>query len=338
MDKRIIEGDKEKIARKNILRKSKEAKGIRIKGYDFNKGIDYQKIIGSFSSTGIQASNLSKAISIVNGMINSKSFIYLGYTSNLVTSGLREIFCYLAEHKKIDIIVTTAGGIEEDIIKCLGDFVLGDFRMSGKDLRTKGINRAGNILIPNTRYCSFEDFIMPVLEEIYSVQKNTGKVFTPSELIWELGKKINNRESIYYHCYKNKIPVFCPAVTDGSLGDMIYFFKSKHPDFKIDIAEDIWRMNNTSIGKKKTGMIILGEGIMKHHICNANMFRNGADYAVYINTAQEFDGSDSGALPEEAVSWGKISPEARRIKVYGDASIIFPLLVAETFAKNERIK
>lgn len=338
MNKRIIERDKEKIARKNILRKSKEAKGIRIKGYDFNKGVDYQKIIESFSSTGIQASNLSKAISIVNGMISSNSFIYLGYTSNLVTSGLREIFCYLAEHKKIDIIVTTAGGIEEDIIKCLGDFVLGDFRMSGKDLRDKGINRAGNILIPNTRYCSFEDFIMPVLEEIYSVQKNTGKVFTPSELIWELGKKINNRESIYYHCYKNKIPVFCPAVTDGSLGDMIYFFKSKHPDFKIDIAEDIWRMNNTSIGKKKTGMIILGEGIMKHHICNANMFRNGADYAVYINTAQEFDGSDSGALPEEAVSWGKISPEARRIKVYGDASIIFPLLVAETFAKNERIK
>jgi deoxyhypusine synthase len=338
MNKRIIERDKEKIARKNILRKSKEAKGIRIKGYDFNKGVDYQKIIESFSSTGIQASNLSKAISIVNGMISSNSFIYLGYTSNLVTSGLREIFCYLAEHKKIDIIVTTAGGIEEDIIKCLGDFVLGDFRMSGKDLRDKGINRAGNILIPNTRYCSFEDFIMPVLEEIYSVQKNTGKIFTPSELIWELGKKINNRESIYYHCYKNKIPVFCPAVTDGSLGDMIYFFKSKHPDFKIDIAEDIWRMNNTSIGKKKTGIIILGEGIIKHHICNTNMFRNGADYAVYINTAQEFDGSDSGALPEEAVSWGKISSEARRIKVYGDASILFPLLVAETFAKNERIK
>jgi deoxyhypusine synthase len=324
----------ERITRSNILRKSEEAEGIKIEGYDFNKGIDYEKIIDSFASTGIQASNLSKAISIVDEMISSKSFIYLGYTSNMVTSGVREIIRYLAENKKVNVLVTTAGGIEEDIIKCLGKFSLGNFRLSGTELRKKGINRAGNILIPNTRYCSFEDFIMPLLEGIYDEQKKTGKVITPSELIWELGKNINNKESIYYHCYKNKIPVFCPAITDGSLGDMIYFFKSKHSDFKIDVAEDIWKMNNTTLGKEKTGIIILGEGIIKHHICNANMFRNGANYAVYINTAQEFDGSDSGALPEEAVSWGKIAMKAKKIKIHGDASIIFPLLVAKTFAKK----
>ncbi len=57
---------------------------------------------------------------------------------------------------------------------------------------------------------------------------------------------------------------------------------------------------------KKSGMIILGGGVIKHHICNANLMRNGADYSVFINTGQEFDGSDSGAKPEEAKSWGKI--------------------------------
>ena len=114
---------------------------------------------------------------------------------------------------------------------------------------------------------------------------------------------------------------------------MIYFFKSKHPSFKIDVAEDIWRVNNTSLGKDKTGVIILGEGVIKHHICNANMFRNGADYAVYVNTVPEYDGSDSGALPEEAVSWGKILPSAESVKVYSDASLVFPLIVARTFAK-----
>lgn len=66
---------------------------------------------------------------------------------------------------------------------------------------------------------------------------------------------------------------------------------------------------------RKTGMIILGGGLPKHHICNANMMRNGADYAVFINTAQEFDGSDSGAQPDEAVSWGKIRSSAKTIKV-----------------------
>ncbi len=326
--------DKEKTARENILRESEEAKGLSIKGYDFNKGVNYEKILESFETTGIQASNFSEAVKIVNEMIKEEAFIYLGYTSNMVTSGVRESIRYLTEKKKIGVLVTSAGGIEEDIIKCLGDFKLGSFRASGKDLRKKGINRAGNIFIPNSRYCKFEDFIMPILEEFYERQKKTGKVLTPSELIWKLGEKIENKDSIYYWANKNKIPVYSPGITDGSLGDMVYFFKSKHPDFLLDLAEDIWNLNNSTLSPEKTGIIILGGGAVKHSICNANMFRNGADYAVYINTGEEFDGSDSGALPEEAISWGKILPDAKTVKVHADASIIFPLVVAKTFAKN----
>jgi deoxyhypusine synthase len=320
--------------RENILKKSAEIDGVSIKGYDFNNGINYEKILDSYGSMGLQASHFAKAIEIINEMIKEKAFISLGYTSNMATSGMREIIRYLAEHKKVNLLATTCGGIEEDIIKCLGDFKLGDFRAKGAELRELGINRAGNIFIPNSRYCDFEDFIIPILEEFYKRQKETGKITTPRELIWKLGEKINNKESIYYHCYKNKIPVFCPAITDGSIGDMIYFFKSSHPDFVIDIAEDIWELNNSTLGKDKTGIIVLGAGVIKHALCNANLYRNGADYAVYINTAQEFDGSDSGALPEEAISWGKISVNAKKIKLYSDASLVFPLIVAKTFAKK----
>ena len=82
-------------------------------------------------------------------------------------------------------------------------------------------------------------------------------------------------------------------------------------------ATDIRAMNGEAVhaSPRKTGMIILGGGLPKHHICNANMMRNGADYAVFINTAQEFDGSDSGARPDEAVSWGKIRGSAKTVKV-----------------------
>jgi deoxyhypusine synthase len=326
--------EKEKIARENILRESEEAKGLSVKGYDFNNGIDYEKIIDSYATSGAQATNLSRAIQIIREMRKNKAFIYLGYTSNMVTGGLREIFKFLVQHKLVDAIVTTAGGIEEDIIKCLGDFKIGSFNESGEKLRNLGINRAGNILISNSRYCKFEEFIIPLLEKQNEKQKETGEIITPTKLIHLLGKEIKNEDSIYYWAEKNKIPVFCPAITDGSIGDMIYFFKSKHPEFKLDISEDIVEINNSTIGKEKTGMIILGGGIIKHHICNANLFRNGADYAVYINHAQEFDGSDAGASPDEAVSWGKITIEAKTIKVHGDASILFPLIVAKTFAKE----
>ena len=323
--------NKQQIARKNILRKSKEVSGKSVNGYDFNEKFDFNNLLKSYETTGMQATNLAKAISIIKKMRKEKAFIYLGYTSNLVTSGLRDIFRYLAEHKLIDVIVTTAGGIEEDIIKCLGDFKIGSFKAQGKELRDNGINRAGNIFIPNSRYCKFEDFIIPILKQLNEKQK-AGEILTPSKLIKELGKRINNKKSIYYWAYKNNIPVFCPAITDGSLGDMIYFFKSKHPEFLIDVTDDITKINNSTIGKNKTGMIILGSGIIKHHICNANMFRNGADYAVYINSQQEFDGSDTGALPDEAVSWGKISKNAESVKVFADATLVFPLIVAECFA------
>lgn len=326
--------EKESIGRKNVLRKSDEAVGIGIKGYNFNKGVNYGKLIDSFATTGFQASHLSQAIDITNEMLEEKASIFLGYTSNIVSSGVREIIRYLVENKKVNILVTTAGGVEEDIIKCLGEFILGDFKANGKELREKGINRIGNIFVPNNRYVDFEKFVGPILEEAYKEQKKTGKILTSSELIWKLGEKISNEESIYYWAYKNKIPVFCPALTDGSLGDMIYFFKHKHEDFILDISEDVKKLNDTTIGLKKAGAIILGAGVVKHAILNALMMRNGADYAIYINTEQEYNGSDAGAMPEEAVSWGKILPEAKKIKVYGDATILFPLLVAESFARK----
>jgi deoxyhypusine synthase len=313
---------------KNILKKSVEVEGISIKGYDFNKGVNYAELIDSYASTGFQASHLARAIEIIKKMRKDGAYIYLGYTSNMVSSGLRDIFRYLAEHKLVDVIVTSAGGIEEDFIKCLGDFKLGSFSADGTKLREKGINRIGNIFVPNSRYVKFEQFILPVLEK----HKND-KDLTPSKLIKILGEEINNPESIYYWCAKNSIPVFCPAVMDGSLGDMIYFFKTKNPNFKLEITEDTVELNNTSAGKAKTGMIILGSGVIKHAICNANLYRNGADYAVYINSLPEFDGSDSGASPEEAKSWGKIkgSSESESVKVVGDATIIFPLVVSKAF-------
>ncbi|MEM3126984.1 MAG: deoxyhypusine synthase [Candidatus Woesearchaeota archaeon] len=324
-------------ARKYTMHESEEPKGLQsIHGYEFDKGVDYDKMIDSFATTGYQATELSKAINIINEMRKEKNItIYLAYTSNMVSSGLRDIFCFLAKNKMVDVIVTTAGGIEEDIIKCLGNFLLGDFYLSGKELREKGINRIGNILVPNERYCKFEDWLNPILEQLYTEQKQSGNIITTSEFIARLGKEINDESSIYYWCYKNNIPVFCPAIQDGSIGDMLYFFTYKHNDFKIDIIKDQRKFNDITLDSKKTGVIILGAGVVKHFILNSNMLRNGCDYAVYINTAQEYDGSDSGARPDEAVSWGKIIAGTKMIKVYGDATILFPLVVARTFAKKK---
>jgi len=335
VDKKINKtNETEDISRENVLFESEEIRGESVKGYDFDNGVNFDKIIDSYADTGFQATYFAKAISVINKMISEKCTIYLGYTSNLVTSGLRDVFRYLAKHKKVNVIVTTAGGIEEDIIKCLGDFKIGKFSESGELLKEKGVNRAGNIYIPNSRYCKFEEFLVPLLEKIYAEQKKTGNIISVSDFIKILGKEINDERSIYYWCCKNDIQVYCPAIIDGSIGDMIHFFMYEHPDFKLDIARDVHDMNEFTIVQKKTGTIILGGGVVKHHINNANMMRNGSDYSVYINSSQEWDGSDAGARPDEAVSWGKIKPNGESIKVFGDATILFPLIVAKCFAKE----
>ncbi len=144
--------------------------------------------------------------------------------------------------------------MEEDFIKCLAPTLLGDFKLKGSDLRTQGLNRLGNLLIPNENYCRFEDWLMPILVQLTKEQSSEGTRWTPSKIINRLGKEINNEDSVYYWAYKNNIPVFCPALTDGSLGDMMYFHSYKYPEFSVDIVEDIRRLNDIAVKSHATGM------------------------------------------------------------------------------------
>ncbi|KAG0582268.1 hypothetical protein M758_3G050100 [Ceratodon purpureus] len=351
--------------REVVLKASRPIKDLKpVFGYDFNNGINLEALLNSLASTGFQATNLGRATEEVNRMLNwrlnddfineiygnevdrdsikhsqIKCKIFLGCTSNIISSGVRESIRFLVEHKQVDVLVTTAGGVEEDIIKCLANTYIGDFSLKGASLREQGLNRIGNLLLPNENYCKFEDWLTPILDNLLLEQQQNGTLWTPSKVIARLGKEINHPESICYWAQKNNIPIYCPALTDGSFGDMLYMHLVHNTNqLVIDIAQDIKAMNSEAVNAKpaKTGMIILGGGLPKHHICNANLMRGGADFGVYINTAQEYDGSDSGASPDEAVSWGKIRSDANVVKVHCDATIAFPLLVAQTFA--QRIK
>ena len=318
---------------------AQQVEGPRFDEQDPN---DLAGLVNSMGAIGFQGSSVEEAVRIIERMRtwrlsedpaynadedenaqlpqdhpdhpqNVRCTVLLGYTSNLISSGLREVIHFLVKHKFVSGIVTTAGGIEEDFIKCLGPTYLGSFHLDGATLRRQGLNRIGNLLVPNDNYCAFEDWVMPILNKMRAEQDTAPPeadgerfVWTPSRIIERLGHEINDERSVYYWAAKNNIPVFCPALTDGSLGDMIYFHSYKNPGLIVDLVRDIRRLNDISVRAKKAGMIILGGGVCKHQIANAMLFRNGADFSVYINTGQEFDGSDSGARPDEAISWGKL--------------------------------
>ncbi|MGV8141750.1 MAG: deoxyhypusine synthase [Candidatus Woesearchaeota archaeon] len=310
-----------------------------IKGYDFDEEFDFDRFMESFKNMGIQATNLGTAIDIVNQMIDDNATIFLTCTSNMVSSGNREIIRFLVKHKMVHALSISEGGIEEDVIKCLKPFIVGRFDIPGRALFDKSISRIGNIFVPLDRYAYFETFLDPFLDRIYDDNKKTGKPLTPSKFIYELGREMerldNKEESILYWAYKNDIPVFCPALTDGTIGNFLYVEMIKKKDFYMDIVADHKKIIDFVLSCEKTGAIILGGGVSKHYVLNANIYREGLDYAVYITTADESDASDSGGNQQEAMTWAKLKLNAPNVKVKSEASIVFPLLVAATFGKRK---
>ena len=324
--------------KETILKKSNNLDGWpEVKGYDFNEEFNFEKMMSSYLKTGFQATNLAQAIDIIKEMRDSKATIFFAFTSNMGTCGIRENITYLIQNNFIDIASTTVGAIEEDIIKCFKPFVIGDYRANGANLREEGINRTGNIFIPNDRYIYFERFMNNLLERLYKQQIKTKKIIDIVEFVYEMGHqmeidKVENKEqSFTYQAYKNKIPMYCPALPDGSVGDMLYFFKKNNSDFKLDTSDYIVSLTDKAINCDKMGIIAIGGSVPKHLVANAGLFRDGVEYAVYINTGLEMEGSNAGAPIDEAVSWGKIKSNAKKIKVEAEATLVFPLIIAMAF-------
>jgi len=146
---------------------------------------------------------------------DAKCTIFLGYTSNLISSGLRETLRFLVQHRHVDCVVTTAGGIEEDLIKCLAPTYLGEFTTPGAILRDGGLNRIGNLVVPNDNYCAFEDWLTPILDKMLLEQELYGKRWTPSKMIQRLGKEINHEDSVLYWAWK--VHTLLPNCANGRM-------------------------------------------------------------------------------------------------------------------------
>ncbi len=288
-------------------------------------------------NVGFQSVELKNASDLIVKMKSSGAKIYLTFTSNMVTSGLRGFFAQLIKLNIPQVIVTTAGAIEEDIMKAFGEkFEIASFHSDDVELHEKGENRVGNLIIRNESYMKFEDWIIPVLKELYNKKKR----WSVSELLKEIGLKLapnqvglregvpskeSNENSILYQAAKNNIPIFCPGITDGTLGFQLFMFQEKHPDFIIDVVQDFKNIIFVSNHDEKKALIALGGSISKHHALLSGLLNGGFSYVIYMTTAHVTSGSMSGATTQEAKSWGKIKDDSDAVTVIGDVSINFPL-------------
>lgn len=274
----------------------------------------------ALESCGFQASNIGRAIEIIKKMKQEKATVFLTFTSNMVASGLRGLITEMCKRKFVDVIITAGGSLDHDLIKSSKNYLLGDFMMDDSELHKKGINRIGNILVPNECYGYLEEFM-------HEVFNGLPDIVSPSEIAYAIGKK-TGKNSFLHWCTKNDIPVFCPGITDSAIGLQTYFYKQKRKNFGIDVTKDMNNLAQLSLNADKTGGIVLGGGISKHHVIGVNLLRGGFDYAVYVSTSSPWDGSLSGARTNEGISWGKIKEEASHITVDCDATVAFPIMMS----------
>jgi len=293
-----------------------------VKDFNWDKGMTVSELVARFGHIGFQSIELAKASETIVKMKKASAKIYLTFTSNMVTSGLRGFFAQLIALGMADVLVTTAGAIEEDIMKANGEkFLVGDFSAHDVALYEKGVNRVGNIYITNEQYARLENAMLPMLSKLYGKEKR----WAVSVLLREIGLMVNDPCSILYQAARHEVPIFCPAITDGSLGFHLFLFQQKHPDFVVDVVADFRNILLSSSHDDVKGLISLGGSISKHHAILACLLNGGLDYAVYMTTARHTSGSMSGATTSEAKSWGKVKDDSDAVTVIGDVSITFPL-------------
>ncbi|MCL4447986.1 MAG: deoxyhypusine synthase [Thermoplasmatales archaeon] len=291
------------------------------------RGMRVAELLEQFASSGgFTAPKLGAAVKIIREMRENKVETFLSFTADIVSTGTRGAIVDLINLGMVNHIITTAGTVDHDLARCYKNYYRGDFMMNDGQLLKEKKYRLGNVVIPQDHYGKvIEERMTPFLEKEYQKRKK----WAISDLLRDLGKGMKEN-SILNSAYRNGVDVFIPGYTDGSFGSQLWSFWEMNRDFAIDSLEDEHRLSeimfNSSRGKM--GAIIIGGGISKHHVIWWNQFRGGLDYAVYITTAQEFDGSLSGAQPREAVSWGKIKPRAKQVSIEGEATVILPLIVA----------
>jgi len=320
---------------------------VPVEDYDFSRVSDVRTLIDQMGRAGgFTASKLSRARDILSKAISKSdsdgNLNWLSFPACLCATGTRGFFVEALKRRAYNVVVTTCGTLDHDIARTFRDYFHGDFSLDDIALGREGLNRLGNVVIPNECYGEIlEKVLLPWLSEIEDERKakdstNPWRGFGSVELCWAIGDRIEDESSLLYWAAKNRIPMVIPGITDGSIGSQLFMHRQRSPDFMVDVLADEQILSDLIWTASESHGLMIGGGISKHHVIWWNQFRedSGMDSAVSITTAPEYDGSLSGARLKEAISWGKIRPEAEQIVVEGEASLILPLLGSDLFGSD----
>ncbi len=286
-------------------------------------------------SGGFQAREVGRGLDLFAKMVEDKDCTrFLSFTANVVSTGLRGVLAEVIRDKMVDVVITTGGTADHDIARAQGgQYYYDQFFADDAELRKKKIHRLGNVMIPLKSYGPpVESFVSNIVAEL-----GGSPFMSPSEILAIAGKHITDKNSILKAAYEAKVPIVSPGLADSAFGTDLWY-SYQRGEFKLDTLKDMTLMSNKVFERKRTGAIILGGGISKHHTIWWNQFKEGLEYVLAITTGTEFDGSLTGARISEAITWGKVKPDALQATIMGDVTIIFPLILTAYRQSRNRAK
>ena len=307
----------------------------KVRDFHTPTSTDIVSIIDSMGrSGGFMAKNLFDVATTLDSMCRREGCTkFLSFPAAIVATGTRGLLIDLVREGLVDVIVTTCGTLDHDIARTDADYYEGSFEMDDVRLRNAGYHRLGNVLVPLENYGPLiEKRMQALLRRIYA--EGTRSI-TTEELCKRIGHDLASNASLLYWAQRKGVPVFVPGITDGAVGSQLWLFNESHRDFKLNLIGDEKRLSDITSEAKETGALVLGGGISKHHLIWWNLFRGGLDWACYITTASEFDGSLSGASTGEAVSWGKVKAKARQATLYAEVTTVLPFILSYVLTKSK---
>jgi deoxyhypusine synthase len=285
---------------------------------------------------GFSAKGVADGVDVLEEILADREMtVFLSFPADIVATGVRGVLFELIDRGLVDAVVTTCGTLDHDLARSFKPYYHGDWSLDDAALHRRHLYRLGNLVIPQANYGAIiERKMQPLLRQLWGQGRRR---LAPHELAWAIGESLGGvagKGSLLRAAFERQVPVLVPGITDGAVGAQLWLFWQQHKEFQVDLMGDEQKLSDLVFDARRSGAILLGGGISKHHTIWWNQFRDGLDAALYITTAVEWDGSLSGARTREAVSWGKLKPSARHTTVEGDVTVLLPLIAG---AALERI-
>jgi deoxyhypusine synthase len=286
---------------------------------------------------GFSAKGVAEGVDLLARILGDRQMTtFLSFPADIVATGTRGVLATLVREGYVDAVITTCGTLDHDLARSFRPYYHGAWDLDDAALHRRHLYRLGNLVIPEASYGKIvEEKMRPILDRLW----NGGtRALSTVELSAAIGAAIPARAgatSILRAAYERKVPVFVPGITDGAVGSQVWLYWQDHRGLSFDLLGDEQRLSDLVFEAKRSGAVMLGGGISKHHTIWWNQFRDGLDAALYVTTAVEWDGSLSGARTREAISWGKVKASARHVTVEGDVTLLLPLMVG---AALERLR